>query len=833
MEGPRLVLLIVVFFFLFVSPDTKQPSPSQQKELGRRIEGLQQALSTLQNASYGDLDATENRWLNSTGLREDDGFNWRLLPVAQKAARIQLLQLFAKTGGVTQKDLEEGAPSAYESVAQESLPLYHNVSGDVRGKFLRRPLPKAHSKVNFTALGLSNTYVTDEFQRNVTESEGEIRLRLLEGIRPNEIAEENEAGTQRMVRRISADVAIYTDSSPGSGWEMKLYGVHFLPTGSIILTTTSEKFDGIFSVPSFALSEADYRLSRNLLNTTLAETVSRWERNKETTVPFSSSSNNADAPLFPIPSCEYIVYLQQHPINFANPKLNSDQAHELITQIEKELRYPDGASLPQPPPMTFSAVLYSPDCGFVLESESSGGSYHLSGPKSEVYWTLIRRLVVAFTIVLGMQLALLKRQMDEASTPSTRSRIAYQSIGIMAYGDGLTISGFIGFLIINDSASLMVMAASFVCLLNVAFFEMKFIFDIWTVQVGDPRQREREREQRAATAAPPSNYTPAGANTRPVVDTSSGFVPGLPLPVTAPRPVDSGGIPIILPPDQDLDAAEAEDEQRAQQANPTTPAQRSRGLEFSAIYTRFYFTLIVLMFFSLWAFSWPRALRSAYVDILCFAYLSFWVPQIYRNIMRNCRQALRWEYVIGISTLRLTPIVYCYTKKNNTLSIDVDWTAAYVLVGWVWFQVLALASQQFLGPRLFVKESWCPPAYDYHPLLQDDEDDVEAGATLPIGFVASASQAKDKGKDKDSSTKENGRSSDRKVLDCAICMNEIDVPVVSKANGKERSGMGSSWLERRNYMVTPCRHIFHSECLEGWMRLRLVCPICREGLPPL
>ena len=79
-------------------------------------------------------------------------------------------------------------------------------------------------------------------------------------------------------------------------------------------------------------------------------------------------------------------------------------------------------------------------------------------------------------------------------------------------------------------------------------------------------------------------------------------------------------------------------------------------------------------------------------------------------------------------------------------------------------------------------------------------------------------------KDKDSSTKEHGRSSDRKVLDCAICMNEIDVPVVSKASGKERSGMGSSWLERRNYMVTPCRHIFHSECLEGWMRLRLSLP---------
>ena len=825
MEGPRLVLLILVFFFLFVSPDTRQPSPSQQKELGRRIEGLQQALSTLQNASYGDLDPAEHRWLNSTGLREDDGFNWHLLPVAQKAARIQLLQLFAKSGGVTEKDLKEGEPAAYESVAEESLPLYQNVSGDVRGKFFRRPVSKTHSRVNFTALGLANTYVTNEFQRNVTESEGEIRIRLTEDIHQNEV---DSVGTERMVRRISANVAILTDSSPGSGWEMKLYGTHFLPTGSIILTTTSEKFDGIFSLPNFALSQADYALSRRLLNATLTETVSRWERSKEASIPYSSSPNSADTPLFPVPSCEYIVYLQQHPVDFVDLNLDSDRARGLVIQIEQELRSPDGASLPQAPLMIFSAVVYSPDCGFVLETEGSGSSYHLSGPKSEVYWTLMRRLIIAFIIVLGMQVALLKRQMDEASTPSTRSRIAYQSIGIMAYGDGLIISGFIGFLIVTDSASLMVMAASFLCLLNVAFFEMKFIFDIWTVQVGDPRQRELEREQRAVAAGQPSSNPAAGPGAQPAIDTSSGFTPGLPLPVTAPRAVDTGATPIILPPDQDIDATQAEDDQAAQQTNAGTPLQRSRGLEFSAIYTRFYFTLIVLMFFSVWAFSWPRTLRSAYVDILCFAYLSFWIPQIYRNVMRNCRQALKWEYVIGISILRLTPIMYCYTKQNNVLSIDVDWTAAYILLGWVWIQVMALASQQFLGPRLFVKESWCPPAYDYHPLLHD-EDDVEAGATLPIGFVASASQAKDK----DSTTKEKGSSSYRKIFDCAICMNEIDVPVLPKASGKERSGMGSSWLERRNYMVTPCRHIFHSECLEGWMRLRLVCPICREGLPPL
>src|SRR2546421_360340 len=246
MEGPRLVLLILVFFFLFISPDTKQPSPSQQKELGRRLDELQRALGTLRNASYGEFDPAQHRWLNSTGLREGDGFNWRLLPVAQKVARIQLLQLFAKSGGLTQKDIEEGEAAAYESVAEESLPMYQNVTGAVRGTFLRRPLPKTHSQVNLTALGLANAYVTGEFQRNVTEMEGELRIRLLEDIQADEVTGDTGIGiaTQRRAKMISAELSVITDSSPGNGWEMKLYGTHFLPTGSVLLTTTSEKFSG-------------------------------------------------------------------------------------------------------------------------------------------------------------------------------------------------------------------------------------------------------------------------------------------------------------------------------------------------------------------------------------------------------------------------------------------------------------------------------------------------------------------------------------------------------------------------------------------------------------
>ncbi len=828
MERQRAVLGVFLILFFLLSPDTSQPSRNQRSQPNTRILREHQALECLRNSSYGQFPAPYHGESNAIGFGDQDGFSWNLLPGVKKSARAQYLELFLDTEKVSKGDVVAGSEKAYEVAGESSLPFYQNVSGTVQGDFVRRSLAETiHAPINLTSLVPDNRYVIKEFWRNVTDAEGGLTLRIFE--------EDKDARADVSAREISANVAIQTESSPGSGWEMKMFGVHYPETGSIVLTTTSEKFSGIFTLPHFALTRANFEQSKELLNRSLSETILDQEKSNadDPAFPWTSTSGDESASLFSAPSCEYIVYLQQQPVRFPKLKTSSSQLVHLISQVEKELRFPEGAPIPDVPPMVFSAVLFSPDCGFVLESKGDPDvmeSHFLSGPKTEAFWTLIRQLLLGLLIVLGLQISLLKRQMDEASTPSMRSRTSYHSIAMMAMGDGLMLASLIAFSMVNDSGFLILTAAGFLCFFNFAFFEMKFIYDVWLVQVGHQRreeigrsgQQQNAEEQNRTTTQPPDNGTPPPSSDRAAVGP-----PGLPLPVTASRPIDTGATPIILPPDQDIDAAAEEDEQQNAAATGSNPGART-SVDFQTLYSRFYFSMLVLVFFSLWAFSWPKPLRSAYVNLLCFAYLSFWVPQIHRNIMRNCRQAFTWEYVIGISILRLLPIIYCYTKSSNTLSVDTDPFAALVLTGWVSLQILALVTQQFLGPRLFVKESWCSPAYDYHPLLQSDVSDVESGSLLPIGFVASASEAKEK-----DNTKDKNSSSNLKIFDCAICMNEIEVPVLPSKETADRGNLGASWLGRRTYMVTPCRHIFHSECLEGWMRLRLVCPICRESLPPL
>lgn len=578
------------------------------------------------------------------------------------------------------------------------------------------------------------------------------------------------------------------------------------------------RFAGIFALPHFTLSNNSFLIARQFLTRNLADAVTEQETSNSPSLnPWSSSPNDPSEFFFPTPHCEFIVYLQQHPTGIAKDKL--------IT-IERELRYPTGANLPTAPAMKMSAVIFSPDCGFVLESKgppefSFEQGTHLVGQKLESYIRQARFSILVFAIIVCCEIFLLIRQMKEASTPSTRSRVSFYTVGIMALGDGFACLVLMVISTFFEAAFLLLISTAFLAFLCVSFFGMKFLLDIWTVQA--PERLEIQRRNAAAnsiTAPTPASSTNQPALTPAVISTAGADT--LPLLVTSRRPEANINPPVILTPDQNLEAAEADD------AAATQPTERTAGgsarRELGALYSRFYFLLIGILFLSLHSRSWPTFLRTIYTNVLTFAYLSFWIPQIHRNIVRNCRKAFRWEFVTGQSVLRLAPFVYFNLIDPNVLFVETDPNIAFILIGWIWIQVWLLVSQEVLGPRFFIPDGWAPPAYDYHPIFRDSDQE---NGTLPIGFTQATV-------DSAQSEPSEARGTERsRIFDCAICMQNLEVPVINTTEGDGGVGLAGSIFTRRAYMVTPCRHIFHTPCLEGWMRYRLQCPICRNSLPPL
>ena len=859
-DGPRASLLLLLIFFFFLSPDTRGPSLARLYELESRVAQERAALQVLNASDYNAFDISHTRWFNLTGLRQQDGFAWSILSEVQDRARQQFDYAMStlpytannsmpgsKDGHGRVGDAQENVVDSIDPFKEQQLPMYNNITSVLRGKWVHSVIAGHAPEINLTTLAPNISYATSKFARNITGFEGDIRLKLIE-----QTTDEEDDITSERVRRVKAEMVIKDDTSSGDGWDTTLFGVHFPRQGGLVLTTTSEKFAGIFALPHFARSGEAFHLSKDRLMKDLARVIDKQKSSPDAALnPWASTPDSLSENLSPTPHCELVLYLQQQ---------LSDATHPQFEAIEQELRYPTGASMNNVPQIRMSAVMFSPDCGFVLESKGPPdypptARPHLTGRKIEAYMNEARKAVLVFAFLVCSEILLLKRQMNEASTPSTKSRISFYTIVIMALGDGFACMSLLVAGMLVDVLFLALVATAFLSFVCVSFFGMKFLLDIWNVQAPERQERERERQRardlRNAEVA--SHRSVASTDNNEVAGSSSSAArnaaetESLPLPATAQRTARPP-TPIIVTPDQDLDAAEADDAGAAaptnNQTQPATTALGTARREMGALYSRFYFALLTILFLSLHATSWPITARSIYCNLLSFTYLSLWTPQIYRNIMRNCRKAVSWRFVIGESLLRLAPFAYFYIWEDNILFVDVDANAFFVLAGWVWIQVFVLATQEAVGPRIFVPEGWAPKAYDYHPVLR--EGDSEHGGNMPVGFteaiasptspVATTSATSFSAAGKARHVKQREERSKR-AFDCAICTDTFEVPVVPAGTGeseaKATAGAAATLFARRAYMVTPCRHIFHSACLEGWMRYRLQCPICREGLPPL
>ncbi|KAK1766195.1 hypothetical protein QBC33DRAFT_589222 [Phialemonium atrogriseum] len=899
-ENARVFILIILLFWLISSPDNGPGLISVPSITSARLDRQRRAHGVLNTTKWGDFsprlvdtpEGTAPRYLNLTGFRERDGFAWDDLGRFKDRCLEWSRNANPSSSGKQLWDLGLAEPT------------WQNATGVVHGEWVRRggSVERHPASYNLSGVtpGVSWVGVHGEWGRNVTGQHGKIILRLDE--KDGSVEYEDQDGDDQprsggLAREIVATVTVQDDGNRASAWDMRLHGVHWPRQGAVLLSSTSEKFAGIFGLPHLTAAPNYFRSSQKLLNETLDKVLSRKERTmfSDPSNPWTSTFEPQGENWSSAPHCEYIVYAQIHPLDpqRLKPAYFGDDARDklglLVQHMEDELRNPTGAPIPTIPELQLSAVMWSPDCSFFLESKGpplypSADGQHLLGMKEEVFLHEAKIWLLSFAAVMAGQIYLLKGQIRESSTPSTIGRVSFYTAGIMLLADGLIFASASAWSLSASTTHLPSLLLTFTAFMSMAIGGA-FLSEVYKIQ--EPERRNREREQGATssnTTAPPP--TPAAAAAAAATARAAATVSELPRPVTAgpaPPPTPPSP-PIIIPSDQDIDAEIAENAAMGAAAVPTpgtaaaattttttttattagSIAQQVRATTFSSITGRFILLGTCLLFLSLAATSWPAPVRAVYVNLIAFAYLSLWVPQIWRNIQRNSRRAYSWRFTIGQSALRLLPFAYFYLRENNIVFAEPDPFGFALLAAWVWVQLWALAFQDVLGPRFGVPKGWAPEAWDYHPVLR--EDNLEAGG-LPIGLagppaaaadyddldaphgdrshrrsssstsstaaVAAATAGSAKNKRRGSS---HGRRPHSRSMDCAICCEVLEVPVVPAGADPDAVGAGSgvaAVLARRAYMVTPCRHIFHAACLEGWLRFRLQCPICREELPPL
>ncbi|TGO56901.1 hypothetical protein BCON_0072g00180 [Botryotinia convoluta] len=786
-----LIFFVIMVLWWIASNDTGLPSNlgDSQNTAEEQLAHNRHVFGVLNTTSYGDFtpeDSDEPSYLNLTGFKAEDGYKWERLSAFKE--RSDELRKWAR-------GVQDGSNSDREGGRGLEGRIYTNVTGVVRGNWARYMSGLVGGKERRSGFNLSVIApgvawaLTDEelWTRNVTGREGKVMLRLDEAAveemivqvtkehvtegessaKTEEETSKREAtiekrdisdgiervdlgiganpGTDILVREIAATLTVQDESSSGDGHEMRMHGVHWPNEGGVLLTTTSDKFAGAFGLPHFTTDEDHFTSSAEIMKKICYRRLQKLEESAKENPKSLLEPNSGQIDGLPTPHCEYILFAQVLPLKFNGLEYDdrSPKAHNFVQELENELRFPNGAPIPQVPKLQLSTIIFSPDCGFMLESKGPPefapvDGEHLIGLKQEVWLETIRSWLLVFAAVALGQALILKDQCKEASTPSTVGRVSIHTVAMMLLADGLLF-----FTMSLASATLSsifpsALLTSFAGLMSVAL-GVRFLVNIYGVQ--EPERLEQERAQAAALAELQARNPPAAVRSAPVI-TAAG-VDTLPLPIAsssqAPPRNTSQNVPIIVPSDQDVDAEIAENVNATFAVpRPTgTPAvvQQSRVTsDITPYYGQFILLLTVILLLSIMSTTWPVPIRTAYVYLCSFTYMSLWVPQIKRNITRNCRKALLWRFVIVQSLLRLSPFAYFFLYEDNFLFSESSWTAMMVLTGWVWCQLVALYSQEVLGPRWAIPKrfGWYKEGWDYHPVLR--EDNVESGG-LPIGLV--------------------------------------------------------------------------------------------------
>jgi hypothetical protein len=105
---------------------------------------------------------------------------------------------------------------------------------------------------------------------------------------------------------------------------------------------------------------------------------------------------------------------------------------------------------------------------------------------------------------------------------------------------------------------------------------------------------------------------------------------------------------------------------------------------------------------------------TSQLPLLLLAAFSFWVPQIWHNIINTARQPLQPGYILVSTAARLLLPVYLLCCPLNLLQLTPQpWLAAALLI-WVGLQVVVVLLQHYAHPHVILPASWAPVRYNYH-----------------------------------------------------------------------------------------------------------------------
>ncbi|OXG23479.1 ligase [Cryptococcus neoformans Tu401-1] len=503
-------------------------------------------------------------------------------------------------------------------------------------------------------------------------------------------------------------------------------------------------------------------------------------------------------------------------IHLTLPPIPSSSLSAEIQAYHAEISNPTGllASMKRPPgysqlPPGLGGVVVADGCGWALGVD--GGE----GLEVDDFW----RREVSYSVLTALTqlllLYLLVNQMELTRTPSTLSKVSIWTIALMAVIDSyvFSLNVILGVMNVGHGGSdgngggMGVWVGGFAAFAGAVIFGPRYAVTLHRIQAP---------EGAAPAPAPP----PAAA---------------APLTATIFASNGNGNANTNANDPEGADPANGEDVNRGRNRfaglRPMTEGLR----EMVRAQPAFKWILSALLFLFIGPFLFTPPVFPVFLTSL----YSFWVPQIWRNARRGNGRALGWGFVLGMSGGRLVLPLYAFAYPNNIFFTEPKrWV--WGLVAWQVLQVGVLYAQESFGPAFFLPKSMAPPeSYNYHPIISPPDPEnpspYDGETTCSICYEEVDLYPRSGALSLSTHVHSRSNSLDKKSSSPLSSAMISSKDKISREKESEREGLlgGLGGLDRRNYAIAPCGHVFHTSCLAQWMSIKTICPLCKRSLPPM
>ena len=234
------------------------------------------------------------------------------------------------------------------------------------------------------------------------------------------------------------------------------------------------------------------------------------------------------------------------------------------------------------------------------------------------------------------------------------------------------------------------------------------------------------------------------------------------------------------------------------------------------LYVFFYVSL------SLMVLNIRECLKNYY--LILTIYIFSWLSQILFSIITNTRPPMSRMYIICLSMSKLFLPIYLKAFDGNIFDLKPSYFKVYLIVIIIIAEIIVLLLQKSFGARTILPKKYRKRGFDYYKDKVNIEMHVSKNPNCVICLESLMVEV-----DENFNTiqkKEKTKKSCNKIIHLCF-LDRVTRKIkrwIDNMEGKTR---------KKKYMITPCDHVFHTVCLEKWMRQKNECPYCKAVIPPI